>query len=188
MRDAGSGTERRRFFVAMAGLALGMAAARTADAMVPKNAPPGKPGDFDFLQGSWKIRNRKLKSPGVWDEFDGESTCFSILGGVVSVEELRLPARDFGGMGLRTLDVQKKVWSDIWMNAKSGVVVSPGATGYFENGAGIFDEDDEEDGKPVRYRGIWDEITPASCRWRQGTSRDGGKTWEYNWIMNWTRA
>ena len=120
-----------------------MAATRPVRAMVPKDAPPGKPGDFDFLTGSWKIKNRRLKSPGVWDEFDGESTCFGILGGVVSVEELRIPARDFGGMGLRTLDVQKKVWSDIWMNAKSGVVVSPGSTGYFENGAGIFDEDDE---------------------------------------------
>jgi hypothetical protein len=150
--------------------------------------PPGKPGDFDFLQGDWKIRNRQRKVNGGWIEFDGESTCRTILKGVVSIEELRIPVNDFSGMGLRTLDIENKVWSDIWMNAKSGVVFAPGVLGYFENGAGIFDSEDVENGKPVIYRGIWDMITPTSCRWRQGASRDGGSTFDYTWIMEWTRA
>lgn len=150
--------------------------------------PPGKPGDFDFLQGDWKIANRQRKASGEWIEFPGESTCRTILKGVASIEELRIPVNDFSGMGLRTLDVENRVWSDIWMNAKSGVVVAPGVPGYFENGAGIFDSEDVEDGKPVIWRGIWDEITANSCRWRQGASRDGGKTFDYTWIMHWTRA
>ena len=36
-------------------------------------SPTGKPGDFDFLSGQWKIKNRQLKK-GVWDQFDGERT------------------------------------------------------------------------------------------------------------------
>lgn len=47
-----------------------------------------------------------------WIEFDGEATVHAILAGVGSVEELRTPARNFSGLGLRLLDVEKKVWAD----------------------------------------------------------------------------
>jgi hypothetical protein len=155
----------------------------------PPNPTPGKPGDFDFLSGEWRIHHWQPKAgSGDWLEFDGEATVHRILAGVGSVEELRIPARDFSGMGLRLLDVEKKVWSDHWVNAKSGVVTTPGVTGSFENGAGIFVSEDVEDGKPVKYAGIWDLITPRSCRWRQAFSRDGGKTWTQTWIMDWRRA
>jgi hypothetical protein len=150
--------------------------------------PPGKPGEFDFLAGEWRIKHRRLKADGSWDLFDGEATCFSILKGVGSIEELRIPARDFSGTGIRLLDVENKVWNDHWVNAKSGVLTAPGQSGGFIDGVGWFISDDVENGKPVKYAGIWDEITPTSCRWRQASSRDGGKTWDENWVMNWTRA
>lgn len=153
----------------------------------PVKPTPGKPGDFHFLHGEWRIAHRMLKGE-TWDEFVGEATCFTILDGIGSVEELRIPARDFSGMGLRMLDVKARVWSDFWVNAKSGVLTSPGQTGSFENGAGIFTSDYEEGGKPMISAGIWDKITPISCRWRQASSSDGGKTWKPNWIMHWQRA
>lgn len=34
----------------------------------------------------------------------------------------------------------------------------------------------------------WDQITATSCRWRQGASRDGGATWDWSWIMQWSRV
>lgn len=71
----------------------------------------GKPGDFDFLTGEWRIHNRMIK-PGTkteWIEFPGEATVYRILDGVGSVEELRIPARQFSGMGLRLLDVEKRI-------------------------------------------------------------------------------
>ncbi|TAG47411.1 MAG: hypothetical protein EAZ30_09440 [Betaproteobacteria bacterium] len=164
--------------------------APTPSATVTATPTPGKPGDFDFLTGEWKIKNRRLKNPATkeWDEYPGEATVWSILGGVCSIEELRIPARSFSGMGLRLLDVEKRVWSDHWVNAKSGVVGAPGVTGSFEKGAGIFISTDEENGKPVRYRGLWDGITKTSCRWSQSVSRDDGKTWGDIWLMQWTRV
>lgn len=160
-----------------------------AAASHPRALPPGKPGEFDFLAGDWRIKHQRLR-PGQkdFDAFDGEATCWSILGGVASIEELRIPARDFSGMGLRVLDVEKKLWSDFWVNAKSGVLGAAGVTGGFKDGAGIFDSDDIDGETPIIVRGVWDEITANSCRWRQGVSRDGGESWDWNWIMNWTRA
>ncbi len=152
------------------------------------NIPEGRPGEFDFLEGEWKIAHQRLKTPGDWDTFEGEASCWTILGDVASVEELRIPARDFAGMGLRLLDPEKKVWSDLWVNAKSGALNVPGTPGGFANGAGIFDAAETVDGKTIIYRGIWDEITPTSCRWRQMASEDGGATWSENWIMHWIRV
>ena len=100
-------------------------------------APVGRPGDFDFLTGEWRIHN-KFREGETWIEFPGEATVVAILGGIASVEELRIPARGFSGMGLRLLDVEKKVWSDHWVNAKSGVVAVPGQLGVFEGGVGTF--------------------------------------------------
>lgn len=154
----------------------------------------GKPGEFDFLAGEWKIKHRRLKTPGPaattkeWDEFEGEATCFTILAGVGSVEELRIPSRGFSGMGLRLLDVENKVWNDFWVNAKSGVLTTPGQTGGFENGVGTFGADDMDGDKPIKVKGVWDQITPNSCRWWQAASWDDGKTWEQNWVMEWTRV
>lgn len=150
----------------------------------------GQAGDFDFLAGEWKIQHRWKKAPGdeLWDTFEGEATCWSILGGVGSVEELRIPARSFSGMGLRLLDVEQGVWADFWVNARSGVLTAPGTTGAFVDGVGTFVADDDDDGAPIKVRGIWDEITPTSCRWRQAISRDGGETWDENWVMSWTRV
>jgi hypothetical protein len=154
---------------------------------LPKTPTPGKPGDFDFLTGEWRIAHRSIVN-GAWLEYTGEATVYAILAGVGSVEELRIPARGFSGMGLRLLDVQTKVWSDFWVNAKSGVLTTPGQIGSFENGVGIFTSDYEEKGKTMKSAGIWDQITPKSCRWRQVTTADGGKTWEHNWIMHWTKV
>lgn len=187
---------RRRLMQTAAGVALAQLApdvlAQASPPTASTAAPPtpGKPGDFNFLAGEWKISHRRLKDAAskTWDEFSGEATCWTILGGVGSVEELRIPARNFSGMGLRLLDVEKKVWSDFWVNAKSGVLTTPGTTGSFEKGVGTFEADDEDAGKPIKVRGVWDRITPTSCRWYQEISNDGGKTWQLQWTMDWRRA
>jgi hypothetical protein len=181
--------QQRRLLLAGAAALLTHAPAQAAGSgAVVKAAPPGKPGDFNFLEGTWKIHNRRLKSPGEWDEFPGESVCRTIMGGVGSVEDLRIPARNFAGMGLRLLDLENHLWVDHWVNARSGVLSLPGVSGSFLDGVGTFTAEDEEGGKPIQVTGIWDEISKTGCRWRQATSRDGGGTWDETWIMHWTRA
>lgn len=176
---------RRLVLQSAAGLALITALPARAAEMTP-----GKPGDFDFLTGEWKIANRwRQTAADAFIEFPGEATVTSILSGTASVEELRIPARGFFGMGLRLLDQEKKLWVDYWVNAKSGALGREGTLGSFEQGAGIFDSEDKEDGKPVIWRGLWDRIVPGkSHNWSQLVSRDGGQSWEATWLMEWTRA
>lgn len=160
------------------------------DEGIPISKAIGRPNDFHFLHGEWKIRNRRLssKEADTWDEFDGEATCWSILSGIASIEELRIPSRNFFGMGLRILDVEKRIWNDFWINARSGILTTPGQAGVFENGVGTFTADDVDGEKPIKVRGVWDQITPDSCRWSQAVSYDQGQSWKENWIMNWTRV
>ena len=158
---------------------------------VHRNTPPaGKAGEFDFLSGEWAISHRQLRSsnPDVWDTFEGEATCWSILDGTVSIEELRIPSRNFSGMGLRMLDQQKQLWSDFWVNARTGAFLAPGVVGGFADGRGVFISDESEADQRILVRGTWDSITTSSCRWQQATSRDGGQTWDTNWSMAWSRV
>jgi hypothetical protein len=190
MTTDSSNTQRRALLQAATALAVSQIALTSGTSCAnetkpqtsnkPKAPTPGKPGDFDFLIGNWKIKNRhKRQGQTAWDEYVGESTCWTILGGSCSIEELRIPARNFSGLGLRLLDVEKREWNDFWVNAKSGSLTTPGTTGSFENGAGIFISEDS---------GLWDGITKNSCRWSQSLSKDGGKTWDDIWLMEWTRA
>ncbi|MBL8814456.1 MAG: hypothetical protein JNL58_00390 [Planctomyces sp.] len=195
MSDKSSETRREALLV-VAGLALTSMAVTAVGAEGSGNAvagardPNGKAGDFEFLSGEWKIQNRRLKSgqSTEWDEFEGEATCWTILSGIGSIEELRIPARNFSGMGLRLLDVEKRIWNDFWVNSKSGVLTTPGQAGNFENNVGTFTADDMDGDKPIKVRGVWDKITPISCRWSQAVSYDQGQTWIENWSMIWTRV
>ena len=183
-----SDAQRRVLLQAVAGLtgtaALGLPAVQAG--VLPPLAN-GKPGDFDFLTGEWTIQNRRLNGT-TWEEFPGEATVWGLLGGVVSVEELRIPSRNFSGMGLRLLDVERKLWADFWVNAKSGVLTPPPSWGSFVDGVGTWDSEDKEGEKPMIYRGVWDRITSRSCRWYQAASADGGKTWQQSWTMDWSRV
>ena len=51
-------------------------------------APVGKPGDFDFLTGEWRIHNR-FREGETWIEFPGEATVVAILNGIASHLELK---------------------------------------------------------------------------------------------------
>jgi hypothetical protein len=193
-------SERRSFLqagalIAAAAMSQVHANSATDSATSPAKSASGKreavPGNFAFLTGEWRIANRRRKTAGRedWDVFPGEASVWSILGGVCSIEELRIPARNFSGMGLRLLDLEKKVWIDHWVNGKSGVLSLPGTEGHFINGEGIFRGEwvDAEKKQTLQVYSAWDRITPDSCRWHQSISSDG-KSWEEQWSMDWVRV
>jgi hypothetical protein len=65
--------------------------------------------------------------------------------------------------------------------------LDPPMIGRFQDGRGLFSGDDSFEGKPIRVSFIWSPMTPTRCRWEQAFSVDGGKAWETNWTMSFTR-
>ena len=60
--------------------------------------------------------------------------------------------------------------------------------GSFSGNVGQFEGDDTLRGQPIRVRFRWTEIDTPTPKWEQAYSPDGGKTWETNWVMHFTRA
>ena len=165
-----------------AGLAFALPLSPVGASVDVQAVAAGRPGDFDFLTGHWTIRHQRLVD-GQWDRFSGEASVTGILGGIASVEELRIPERDFHGMGLRILDVRRQRWGDYWCNGSDGGLNAP-VWGSFDAGTGIWDEIGTDGGIT---RGVWDQISQSS-RWRQLVSDDGGTVWREEWIMHWQRV
>ncbi|MEP4053118.1 MAG: hypothetical protein ABJN22_12825 [Litorimonas sp.] len=145
-------------------------------------------GDFDFLAGNWHIRHLRLKggTKDVWQRFESSATVHSVLGGMGSIEELRQSDGSDMGMAVRIWLPEKKEWADHWTSAATGVVNAP-QLGRFIDGDGVFISEEKVGTKKWQYRGVWDKITSESCRWHQSASDDGGKSWDWNWWMEWTR-
>jgi hypothetical protein len=149
--------------------------------------------DFDFLHGSWKVRNRRLarrlQGSDEWQEFDATSDVIPILNGIGNFDRYFATFPDgkpIEGASLRIFDPATRLWSIYWADTRC-CSLRPPVVGRFRNGSGTFYGDDMEDGTPVKLRFIWTILTPDSARWEQAMSTDGGKTWEHNWEMHLSR-
>lgn len=146
--------------------------------------------DFDFLHGDWDVANRRLTKWLVgsdhWEEFPGLSRSHGFFGGAGNFDEISFSTKGCSGATMRTFDQESKEWSIHWVDSRTGRM-DPPMIGRFDGGVGTFYGDDTHQDTPVRVRFIWSEITPASARWAQAFSVDGGRTWETNWVMDFTR-
>ena len=150
-------------------------------------------GDFDFLMGSWKVHNRRLrerlKGCTDWDEFEATVNARPLWGGKANIDEFQGegPAGPIQGMALRLYNPRSHQWSIHWANSENGTLDTP-MIGSFKDGGGEFYDQELFEGRAIYVRFLWSDITPSSCRWEQAFSEDGGKTWEMNWIMDFRRA
>jgi hypothetical protein len=150
--------------------------------------------DFDFFLGNWRVHHRRLKkrlaNNNEWEEFDGTSHCQSLLAGIVNLNEsvANRPDGTSRGMGVRAFDARNRRWTDWYFSSRNPTEIALEGTGTFVNGVGTFLNDDTFDGKPIKVRGLWSQITRTSFQWEQAFSADGGATWETNWVMRHTRA
>ena len=149
--------------------------------------------DFDFIIGTWKIRNRRLVEPLTgsteWEEFDGSTVTRGVWGGAANLEEYdaESPRGHIQGLALRLYNPESRQWSIYWGNRANGTLDSP-MIGEFRHGTGEFYNQELFRGRSISVRFRWTDITSTSCRWEQAFSPDGGTTWEINWIMEFTRA
>ena len=147
-------------------------------------------GDFDFLFGTWDAVGRRLAKPlagsDEWSELTGTLRCEPLFGGAANFDEISFPNQGFAGLTLRLFDPEREEWWLYWVNSRR-TSIEPPVVGRFSGGRGEFYGDDTYESTPSRVRYIWSDITPTSARWQQAFSVDGEKTWETNWIMEFTR-
>jgi NIPSNAP len=112
-----------------------------------------------------------------------------ILGGAGNMDEnfLDFPAGAYRAVTLRTYDAAKKQWSIWWIDGRNPSHLDPPVVGGFKDGVGTFYADDTFQGKPIRVRFLWTNLT-TKPHWEQAFSDDGGKSWETNWIMEFVRV
>jgi hypothetical protein len=149
--------------------------------------------DFDFNIGTWTTHVSRLLQPltgsTTWAEYEGTSVVRKVWNGRASLFELEVdgPAGRIEGMGLRLYNPQSHQWSLNWANSRDGTLTQP-AIGEFKNGRGEFLDHESFNDRAIFARNSFSDVTPNSSRFEQAFSSDGGKTWETNWVMTFTRA
>jgi hypothetical protein len=147
--------------------------------------------DFDFFVGSWDSVQKRLQNilagSTEWgDEFPGKSECVSLLGGAANLDEVSFPTKGWAGVTLRLFNPEREEWSLYWISSRNPVI-DPPVVGRFIEGVGDFFGDDTYEGQRIRVRYRWSNITATTARWEQAFSVDNEKTWETNWIADFTR-
>jgi hypothetical protein len=168
---------------------------RSQDATRPAESNTGGVHDFDFFVGHWRVHHKRLRkwlaNSHDWTEFEGTTVTQTVMGGFGNLDDnvLQAPTGTYRAVTLRSFDSKSQEWSIWWLDSRSPQgPLDPPVRGRFHDGVGTFYADDVLDGKPIRVRFIWSNITSTSCQWEQAYSHDAGTTWETNWTMQFTRT
>ena len=152
--------------------------------------PHGGPHDFDFEFGKWRVHHR-VKRDGRWADFEGTCADRGLTDGSANVEEhtfFRKAGTSYG-IAARAYDAKTGQWAIWWIDGRDPhAALDPPVKGRFADGVGTFFSDSVVDGKTIRTRYLWSRITAKSARWEQAMSNDLGKTWDTNWVMEFSRV
>jgi hypothetical protein len=148
--------------------------------------------DFDFWMGTWEARNRRLKrrlaGSEDWEEFEARSIARPLFDGLANEDEFHTDHDGgFVGMSFRFFDSETKQWSIYWADSRRLGLLDPPVVGAFDGDVGVFEGEDIFNGRPILVRFTWSRVTTPNPRWEQAFSDDGGRTWETNWVTDFTR-
>lgn len=148
---------------------------------------------FDFDLGTWKTHSRRLLHPltGSQDrvEMDGTTVVRKVWEGRANLAEY--DANGTAGhitlMALRWFKPATHEWNIDFATPQVGMLGSVPGVGTYRNGRIDFYDYEMIGGRSVLVHfSIW-KITDDSAQSEQAFSEDGGKTWEVNWINQYTR-
>ena len=152
----------------------------------------GMARDFDFLIGCWNVHNRwlreRLTDADEWEEFEACVVSRRILVGMGNQEVFRTDHDGgFVGMSFRFFDPDTRLWSIYRADSRRPGLLDPPLLGEFDGDVGVFEGSDTFEERPIGLRFTWSGVTTPTPRWEQAFSDDAGRTWETNWIMDFTR-
>jgi hypothetical protein len=79
------------------------------------------------------------------------------------------------GVTLRAFDPKTQTWSIWWLDGNDPTNVDVPVVGGFEQGTGAFYAGDTFNGKRIKVRFLWKNVTPNSRQWEQAFFADGGR-------------
>ena len=85
-------------------------------------------------------------------------------------------------------DPETKLGSIYGADSRRSGALDPPLVGAFSGDTGVFIGEDVFRGRPILVRFIWSGVTTPTPRWEQAFSDDGGRSWETNWVMDFTRS
>jgi hypothetical protein len=157
--------------------------------------------DFDFFFGRWNVQHRKLRDRlahcTTWDSFGGSTSAQALLGGFGNIDDnlIEMPAALGGAYRaatLRAFDPDSGEWHIWWLDGRMPTGIGVPMQGRFEGEGvgrqGVFYADEDFRGQPIRVRFLWLHTLTDKPRWEQAFSADGGRTWETNWEMDFSRV
>ena len=147
---------------------------------------PGR--EFDFLEGTWRVKHRQLVGRNIgsteWREYEGDCWCKPLLDNHANIEEHHFTGRGGDkGIALRLFEPATGEWMIYWVSGQDGLLCPP-VRGRFEGFGCVLEGADTDNGQPIVARYMWSRTDQRVPHWEQAFSYDGGKTWELNWVMD----
>jgi hypothetical protein len=149
--------------------------------------------DFDWEFGKWKVHAKRLAHPlsrsQEWLQYDGTLDVSKIWNGRANIVEFEAAnaTSHFEGLSLRLFDPKTHQWTVSWANADDGALDRTPMVGGFENGRGEFFSFQQSNDRWVMVRLILSGTETGAVHGEQAFSTDGGKTWETNFIEDFSR-
>ena len=165
----------------------------------PAPAPDDAQHAFDFDMGTWKTHSTRLLHPLAgskeWIQMEGVTVVSPIWGGKGNIAELESdgPRGHLQLISLRLYDPTAHQWNLNFATSGVGILNVAGDAqsvpmiGRFEHGRGEFYDQESFNGRTIWVRFRIQPLSPTTARSEQAFSDDNGKTWETNWINEYTR-
>ena len=143
-------------------------------------SPTSSKHDFDFYEGKWKLRNKKLKTRldncNEWIEFESTQEMYRVLNGIGNIDNYlaTFDGKPFEGMSVRLFNPKTRLWSIYWADSNEGIL-QPAVLGSFENNVAHFFTKDTFNDKKILVVFRWDVTDKENPIWSQAFSADNGK-------------
>jgi hypothetical protein len=129
--------------------------------------------EFDFWLGEWDA---------FWTDKQGINRVTSIMDGTVVQENFE--GDGMIGMSVSVFSREDHRWHQTWVD-NSGSYLD--FVGEFVDGKMILSRNGIVEGKPVKQRMIWHEITKDAFLWNWERSDDEGASWRELWKIEYKR-
>jgi hypothetical protein len=139
---------------------------------------------FDFWVGEWQLSWPDPKQGGT---LHGTNSIRRTLDGCVVQENFSGgDAGPLRGMSVSTYDARASKWKQTWVDNQGGYL---DFVGEFQDGQMVLSREGmTPDGRPVRQRMVYTNITANEFDWKWERSLDNGKTWQVMWPIHYKRS